>query len=343
LADQVIVAKEELRQHSEIKTINEILIRPSDLPYLQNDEQEVPGIDPFLFECYLYRKILQALDNDVCYISDSHQYRPLNDFLIERKDQEELSKSMSLPMLKISISDFNLGLEAALTNKMKIASKRINTGENDYVIYSDQTNTIKWSLSVKNPLPLVNSGVFEQFDQVGVIDLMRVVNQETNFFDKFTHFQSKQQRTQPDLNDILACILGNGTNFGLYKIANISDRSFNDLRTTQANYLRADTLREANDAISNMTASLPIFEYYRINDQGQHGSIDGQKFECRFSSLMARYSPKYFGQDKGVSAMTLVLNHVPVNSKIISADEHESHHIFDLLHNNTSEVKPDIL
>jgi TnpA family transposase len=295
LADQVIVAKEELRQHSEIKTINEILIRP------------------------------------------------LNDFLIERKDQEELSKSMSLPMLKISISDFNSGLEAALTNKMKIASKRINTGENDYVIYSDQTNTIKWSLSVKNPLPLVNSGVFEQFDQVGVIDLMRVVNQETNFFDKFTHFQSKQQRTQPDLNDILACILGNGTNFGLYKIANISDRSFNDLRTTQANYLRVDTLREANDAISNMTASLPIFEYYRINDQGQHGSIDGQKFECRFSSLMARYSPKYFGQDKGVSAMTLVLNHVPVNSKIISADEHESHHIFDLLHNNTSEVKPDIL
>jgi hypothetical protein len=89
LADQVIVAKEELRQHSEIKTINEILIRP------------------------------------------------LNDFLIERKDQEELSKSMSLPMLKISISDFNSGLEAALTNKMKIASKRINTGENDYVIYSD--------------------------------------------------------------------------------------------------------------------------------------------------------------------------------------------------------------
>ena len=41
--------------------------------------------------------------------------------------------------------------------------------------------------------------------------------------------------------------------------------------------------------------------------------------------------------------MTLVLNHVPANTKIISADEHESHHIFDLLYNNTSEVKPEIL
>ena len=123
----------------------------------------------------------------------------------------------------------------------------------------------------------------------------------------------------------------------------ISDRSFNSLRTAQSSYLRAETLRSANDAISNKTVALPIFEYYQINDQGKHGSIDGQKFECRFSSLMARYSPKYFNQNKGVSAMTLVLNHIPADSKIISADEHESYHIFDLLHNNSSEVKPDIL
>ncbi|TXK92715.1 hypothetical protein BMR10_17525 [Methylococcaceae bacterium CS4] len=59
---------------------------------------------------------------------------------------------------------------------MKNTSKRINQGANDYVIYSDQTNTIKWSLSVKNPVPTVNNRVFEQFDQVGIIELMRVVS-----------------------------------------------------------------------------------------------------------------------------------------------------------------------
>ena len=47
-------------------------------------------------------------------------------------------------------------------------------------------------------------------------------------------------------------------NFGLYKIANISDRTFNDLRTAQANYLRVDTLRAADDVISNKTASLIV-------------------------------------------------------------------------------------
>lgn len=343
LAEQIILAKHEIKQSGQITIINKDLIRPSDLKYLQKKVGDQEEIDPFLFELYLYRKISRALDNDICYIHHSHQHRPLSDFLIKKSEQDELGKSMSLPMLEVPITEFGKGIDEVLSQQMKSVSKRINQGENSFVVYSNQTNTIKWSLAVKNSVPKVNNGVFEQFDPIGIIDLMRIVNQETNFFDKFTHFQPKQQKTKPDLNDILACILGNGTNFGLYKISNISDRSYNDLRTAQANFLRTDTLRMANDIISNNTAALPIFEYYQINENGHHGSIDGQKFECRFSSLMARYSPKYFGQDKGVSAMTLVLNHVPANSKIISSDEHESHHIFDLLHNNTSDVKPDVL
>ena len=37
----------------------------------------------------------------------------------------------------------------------------------------------------------------------------------------------------------------------------------------------------------------------------------------------------------------MVANHVPINAKIIGTHEHESHYVFDLLHNNTSEVKPE--
>jgi hypothetical protein len=32
---------------------------------------------------------------------------------------------------------------------------------------------------------------------------------------------------------------------------------------------------------------------------------------------------------KGVSAYTLVLNHVPINAKIIGTHEHESHYVYD--------------
>lgn len=344
LAQQVIIAKLEIEKYGEIKTINASLIRPSDLPYLKYDNSEPTNdVDPYLFELYLYQRIFNAIDNDVCYINNTDEFRPLEDYLIDSNDKQHLIDALSLPILNVSSKSLVLAMQEQLEHKMKIAGKNISCGENKYVVFSDKTQKVKWSLSVKGESPKINNGLFEQFEQINIIELMRIINTETQFFNAFTHFQPKSQKAVANLDDILACILGNGTNFGLNKIASISDRSFNTLRTTQANYLRAETLKAANDAISNKTSKLPIFEFYQVDESGIHGSIDGQKFECRYTSLMARYSPKYFGQDKGVSAMTMVLNHVPANSKVISADEHESYHIFDLIHNNTTEIKPDTI
>ncbi len=110
-----------------------------------------------------------------------------------------------------------------------------------------------------------------------------------------------------------------------------------------SNYLRMETLNKANDTVSNAIASLEIFKHYNIQENALHASADGQKFESRLHTFKTRFSSKYFGTNKGVSAMTLVANHVPVNARVIGANEHESHYIFDLLFNNTSEIKPDIL
>lgn len=104
-----------------------------------------------------------------------------------------------------------------------------------------------------------------------------------------------------------------------------------------------EQLNQVNDAISNAIAKLEIFQHYNIQEGVLHASADGQEFESRLHTFKTRYSSKYFGTSKGVSAVTLVANHVPVNARVIGANEHESHYIFDLLFNNTSEIKPDIL
>jgi TnpA family transposase len=77
-------------------------------------------------------------------------------------------------------------------------------------------------------------------------------------------------------------------------------------------------------------------------DETVHSSSDGQKFETRIPTINARHSPKYFGLKKGVVAYTLVANHIPVNARIIGANEHESHYVFDILYNNTTKVQPEI-
>ena len=45
---------------------------------------------------------------------------------------------------------------------------------------------------------------------------------------------------------------------------------------------------------------------------------------------------------KGVVSYSLVLNHIPINAEVIGANEHESHHVFDILYNNTTDIQPDV-
>ena len=101
---------------------------------------------------------------------------------------------------------------------------------------------------------------------------------------------------------------------------------------------RLETLKEANDRVSNATHKLPLFRHYDI-DEVLHSSSDGQKFETRTDTINSRHSPKYFGLKKGIVSYTLVTNHVPVNAKIIGANEHESHYVFDILFNNTTDIQ----
>lgn len=102
-----------------------------------------------------------------------------------------------------------------------------------------------------------------------------------------------------------------------------------------------ETLTAANDCMNNAFAALPIFGHYNL-DGVVHSSSDGQKFETALPTFNARHSPKYFGLHKGLVALTLSANHVPINARIIGAHEHESQFVFDLLVNNTTEIQPEV-
>ncbi len=67
-----------------------------------------------------------------------------------------------------------------------------------------------------------------------------------------------------------------------------------------------------------------------------------RKSETRINTINSRHSPKYFGLKKGIVSYTLVVNHIPVNARIIGANEHESHFVFDILFNNTTDIQPDV-
>jgi TnpA family transposase len=73
------------------------------------------------------------------------------------------------------------------------------------------------------------------------------------------------------------------------------------------------------------------------------GSVDGSKYETKVQTIQSRYSPKYFGLKKGVVALNYLINHAVVNSEVIRPNDHESHFLFDIVRNNTSEIDADAI
>ncbi len=187
----------------------------------------------------------------------------------------------------------------------------------------------------------MNHSFFDALKQVELVSVVHFVNQHCRFIEAFEHVLGRYAKQKADERIIVACLIAWGTNMGLGRMGEISDLGYHTLAATSDNFIRLETLRDANEQVSNAIAKLPIFQHYDI-DETLHSSSDGQKFETRLDTLNARHSPKYFGLKKGIVSYTLVANHIPVNARIIGAHEHESHYVFDLLFNNTTDVQPDV-
>ena len=166
------------------------------------------------------------------------------------------------------------------------------------------------------------------------------VNEQTNFCSAFDHIKPRYSKQKASYEKIVACIIANGFGFGTYLMSQSCDISYSTLNNIEKNFLSIENLKEANDIISNKIASLKVFNSWNIIADKLLAGIDGQKFETKLDTIQARYSPKYFGLKKGIVAFSLVLNHVPVNCKIIGANEHESHYAYDIIYNNTSNIEP---
>ena len=169
--------------------------------------------------------------------------------------------------------------------------------------------------------------------------VLRITHAHTQCLDVFDHILHRYSTRTIDQHILIAVLVAWGTNLGIRRMAAMSDIPFSTLFRASNNFVYLEAINAVNDVVVNATAQLPVFPFFNINDV-IHSSSDGQKFETRLHTINARYSPKYFGLQKGVVAYTLVANHIPLHAQIIGANEHESHFVFDMLYNNTTDVQP---
>jgi TnpA family transposase len=299
---------------------------------------------PDRYEFLVYRLLRNRLEAGDVFCRDSVRFRSFEDDLLDDQqwqDKDKLIADTGLPLLKQPIRDHLAELEEQLEARLAEVNQRIASGENEHFQITKRGPQVRWTLQYPRGSEPVNHPFFSVLRQVDIGSVLHFVNRHCPFMETFEHVLGRYVKRDADDRAITACLIAWATNMGLGRMGDISDIGYPTLSATSDNFIRLETLREANDRVSNAISDLAIFRHYDIGDT-LHSSSDGQKFETGLHTINARHSPKYFGLKKGVVAYTLVANHVPVNADIIGANDHESHYVFDILFNNTTDIQPEV-
>lgn len=350
LLEAVAFLQELLRQGKSLRQA-----KPADFPtgilakgvqrymYTKAEKRKDKRLEADRYEFLVYRLLRNALEAGDVYVRDSNDFRSFEDDLIsaERwKDKDAVLREIGAPILLAPIEETLAAFRTELEAKFERINERIANSANKHIKLTGAGDKRRWSLIYPADEEPINSPFYGQLPGIGIAELLWFVAEKTDFLSAFTHVLERYVKQKADPRLLLACIVAMGTNMGLWKMAEVSGLSYPSLLTTARNFLRAETLHAANDLIANATAALSMFGQYDIDDL-RHSSSDGQHIETQIPTINARHSSKFFGLKKGVSSYTLVSNHVPCNARIIGAHEHESHYVFDILYNNTTDIRPE--
>jgi TnpA family transposase len=313
------------------------------LPYLTIKCDDKPArINMPCYEFWIYKQLNAQLSNGMVFLKDSLQYRSLDQELVSLKEKDELIKQLDIPAFANPINKQLDELFAELDQMWATFNKLLTKGKLKHLRYDEKDGTLHWH-KIKNKDEQEQHHFYEQLPLCDITDVLRFVNRLCGFLSAFTHIQPRYNKQPAKEDCLIATLIAQAMNNGNLNMSDISDIPYMELQETLKSRVRLATLKAANDIISNDIAKMSIFPFYSLDLLSLYGGVDGQKFEAETPTIKTRYSKKYFRKGKGIVAYTLLANHIPLQVQLIGANEHESYFVFDIWHNNTSEIQPDII
>ena len=292
------------------------------------------------FEFWIYRQLRKRLAVGELYLDDSVQHRRFSDELVDLDQEAEALDKLGVAWLKQPVEATVNDLCDKLDQVWRKFDRELRQGKLKHLELDTEHNTLTWRKPRIDKEEAVQSGFYAKLPARALSDVFRHVNARCSFLSALTPLQPRYAKKVADDDSLMAVIVAQAMNYGMLSMAETSDIAYDVLTETHHQHVRLATLSTANDKVSNFIAKLDIFPFYSFNPEVLYGSVDGQKFESATPTTKARYSSKYFGRGKGVVAYTLLANHVPLETALIGANEHESHYVFDICYHNTTDIAP---
>ncbi|MBW8308281.1 MAG: Tn3 family transposase [Candidatus Paracaedibacteraceae bacterium] len=318
--------------------------KKSPLEFLTKDEREAvlnnkKGFKPSLYKILLFMHVADAIKSGELNLKHYYRYLSIQEYLIDKdlwgKQKEELLKLTGLEHFA-HFYEVIKKLRKQLDEKYHYVNQRLLEGRNPYL-----------SIDEKDKVYLTTPPLEEReteyiaalLGQVGYIPILRVlfeVDHLTKFTQCFKHHAIKHVKGKPKPEVFFAGIIGLGCNIGLSKIAKISTGvQENTLLNTANWYFNHKNLLAANDSLVKMIHKLSLPNIFIKEKDKIHASSDGRKVNVGVDSLLASYSFKYFGKDKGVSVYTFIDERQALfHPLVMSSAEREAAYVIDGLQDN---------
>ena len=319
--------------------------RPKRLqPYLfdtnEKGEQKFHGDR---YEFWIYRQMKKRLKAGELYLADSIHHRSLQQEISSANEKGTLTQPLDIPALRTPIKQLLDERFAELNSEWLKFNTALTQGKLKHLFYDEKTQTLHLKKSKTDADEEAQEHFYNQLPLCDITDVIRFVNEQCRYSSAFTHIQPRYTKLLVDENCLNAVIIAQAFNNGNLNMAEISDIPYAHLLNIYQTRVRLQTLKNANDLIGDDIAKMPIFPDYSLDMAIMYGGVDGQKFEVARPTLKARRSKKYLKKGKGVVAYTMLINHIPLQTELIGAHEHESYFAFDIWYNNTSSIMPDAI
>jgi len=296
------------------------------------------------YEFWVYRQIVKRLASGDIAADTSLRHLRFDDELVSAERAAAVLRGLEIPFTARPLEAQLDTLCGELDRRWVLLARDLRQDRLKHVRFDAREGT----LTARKPRTVheegdAREGFFAALPQRGIADVFHFVNRHCGFLAALTPLQPRHARKIAGEESLMAVILARVIGRGDGGMAETCDIPYHVLAETARQHIRLATLREACDRISDFIAELPIFPLYSFDPGLLFGAVDGQKFASAEPTIKARHSRKYFGRGRGVVAYALLANHVPLNAELIGANEHESHYVFDICYNNSSDIVPDTI
>lgn len=316
-------------------------------PFLiATDQEGKPEMNTNRFEILVYTQLVRQLETGALYVENSTRHKTFDHELNAFEKDEETLKALNIPWFQKPCEEHVSALLERLDTLWAEFNDRLTKDDLKHIKYDKIKKTILWVKPkiIKEDDLENDETLYGKIPVCDIADVLRFVNEKTGFLSALTPLQPRYNKQKTEEDQIIAVMISQATNVGNHKMAATSDIPYHKLESTYDQYMRLATLRKAHDIIANAISQLPIFPHYTfdLNDL-LYGAVDGQQFEMTTPTSKARHSRKQFGKGRGVSAYTLLCNHVPLQCELNGPHDHESYFLFDVWYNNKTLIRPTIV